>query len=146
MAGTARGNGARLRSPEERSSRVSRALAPSLPTAQPAPEARRCADRTTEIRGYLAATRSVTSPALRQHQAWLARDEGPLATAVVLEEARDWLSGYVFGVVYRRRNRWWWQRLASRDVPPDMSRAAFVLQGVGQIGTGRSRRRVQSGA
>lgn len=96
---------------------------------------RRLADlNAAEANGYVAAiTKHVPARALS------AASEQELGAAA-RAEATAWFRGYVFAAVYRRRNRWWWQRLRSSDVPSDMSRLEFVLTGVGKVGTPKLRR------
>jgi hypothetical protein len=95
------------------------------------------------IAGYLAGSDPQPCINLARHRRWIAHSDTAEAEEAVRLEASSWLSGYVFGVVYRRRNRWWWQRLRSHDVPADMSRLTFVLHGVGQIGDRKSWRLIR---
>ncbi len=90
--------------------------------------------------GYVAAT-MVRSHRRPSQQSFLRTAEDQEKAAQV--EAEAWIRGYVFGAIYGRRNRWWWQRVKSQDVPPDMSRLEFVMSGVGKAGSPAARRRAR---
>jgi hypothetical protein len=83
--------------------------------------------------GYVAATMSRwPKRRMRPRRAFLTEQDCERAAQT---EAEAWLRGYVFGRVYGCRNRWWWQRIRSRDVPPAFSRLEFVMAGVGKAGS-----------